>query len=85
MEVLEQKAKEERPIPCNKTNSSKKFDYPNYFGNQNTRTTRERNDPDAMDIDAMSTEKQVTLMKKGICEKPGHLAKEHKDKNFGIE
>ena len=43
-----------------------------------------------MDIDAlaMSTEKRVTLMKKGlclICEKPGHLAKEHKDKNFGIK
>lgn len=88
MEVLEQKAKEERTIPRNKTNSSKKFDYPNYFGNRNTRTTRERNDPDAMDIDVMSTEKRFTLMKKGlcfICEKPGHLAKEHKDKNFGIE
>ena len=41
-----------------------------------------------MDVDVMSTEKRVTLMKKGlcfICEKPGHLAKEHKDKNFGVE
>ena len=71
-------------------NLSKKFDYPNYFGNRNTRTTRERNDHHAMDIDAlaMSTEKRVTLMKKGlcfICEKPGPLAKEHKDKNFGIK
>jgi hypothetical protein len=88
MEVLEQKAKEERTIPRSKTNSSKRFEYSNYFGNQNTRTTRERKDPDAMDIDAMSTEKRFTLMKKGlcfICEKPGHLAKEHKDKNFGNE
>ena len=90
MEVLEQKAKEERTFPRNnsKANSSKKFDYSNYFGNRNNRTTRERKDPDAMDVDAMSTEKRVTLMKKGlcfICEKPGHLAKEHKDKNFGVD
>jgi hypothetical protein len=93
MEVLEQKAKEERTIPRNtgKANSMKRFDYSNYFGNRNTqanRTTRERKDPDAMDIDAMSTEKRVALMKKGlcfICEKPGHLAKEHKDRNFGVE
>ena len=86
MEVLDQRAKEERMIPRNKTNLSKKFDYPNYFWNWNTRNTRERNNPDAMDIDA--TEKQVTLMKKGLCfiyKKPGHLAKEHKDKSFGIE
>jgi hypothetical protein len=92
MEVLEQKAKEERTTPRNtgpgKANSSRRFDYSNYFGNRNARTTREKRDPDAMDIDAMSTEKRVALMKKGlcfICEKPGHLAKEHKDKNFGAE
>ena len=33
-----------------------------------------------MDIDAMSTEKRITLMKKGacfICEKPGHMARDH--------
>ena len=33
-----------------------------------------------MDIDAMSTEKRITLMKKGacfICEKPGHMARNH--------
>lgn len=88
MEVLEQKAKEERTVPRSKANSSKRFDYSNYFGNRNTRSTRERKDPDAMDIDAMSTEKRVALMKKGlcfICEKPGHLAKEHKDRNFGVD
>jgi hypothetical protein len=88
MEVLEQKAKEERMTPRGKTNPPKKFDYSNYFGNKNTKITRERKDPDAMDVDAMSTEKRVALMKKGlcfICEKPGHLAKEHKDKNFGID
>jgi hypothetical protein len=92
MEVLEQKAKEEKTIPrstqAGKANSPRRFDYSNYFGNRNTRTTRERRDPNAMDIDAMSTEKRVALMKKGlcfICEKPGHLAKEHKDRNFGAE
>jgi hypothetical protein len=85
MEVLEQKAKEERTIPRNKANSS---NYSNYFGNRNSRTTKERKDPDAMDVDAMSVEKRLTFMKKGlcfVCEKPGHLAKEHKDKNFGVE
>ena len=33
-----------------------------------------------MDIDAMSTEKRITLMKNGarfICEKPGHMARNH--------
>jgi Zinc knuckle len=35
-----------------------------------------------VDINVMTTEKQITLMKKGacfICEKPGHLARDHKE------
>ena len=49
-----------------------------------------------MDIDAMSTEKRITLIKKGacfICEKPGHMARDHdeyvkkvdKQRNEGID
>ena len=51
----------------------------NYFG---TKKTREEKDPNAMDIDAMSTEKRAALMRKGacfICEEPGHLARDHKE------
>jgi hypothetical protein len=46
---------------------------------------KKEKDPNAMDIDAMSTEKRTYLMKKGlcfICEKSGHLASAHKDKGF---
>jgi len=56
-----------------RTNSS------NYFG---ARKTREERDPNAMDIDAMSTEKRTALMRKGacfICEEPGHMARDHKE------
>jgi hypothetical protein len=48
-----------------------------YFGAK--KTTKER-DPDAMDVDAMSTEKRTALMRKGacfICEEPGHMARDH--------
>jgi lipoate-protein ligase A len=44
------------------------------------RRKKEEKDPDAMDVDAMSTEKRNYLMKKGacfICETPGHRASEH--------
>ena len=50
----------------------------NYFG---ARRLRER-EPDAMDIDVMTTEKQAALMRKGacfICEEPGHMARDHKE------
>ena len=56
-----------------KTREVKKITYMDYFKN---RKYREEKDPMAMDIDAMSTEKRITLMRKGacfICEKPGHL------------
>ena len=57
-----------------KTNNPAK----NYFG---ARKLRER-DPDAMDIDAMTSKKQAALMRKGtcfICEEPGHMAQDHKE------
>jgi uncharacterized protein DUF4939 len=57
---------------------------PNYSrsssSNNNWRKKKEEKDPDAMDVDTMSTEKRAYLMKKGACfkcEKTGHLAKDH--------
>jgi hypothetical protein len=60
-----------------KVKETKKTTYMDYF---NRKKYREEKDPNAMDIDAMSTEKRMTLMKKGacfICEEPGHMAREH--------
>lgn len=85
MEVLAQKIDEGRTTNRNKGGTSRRFEYSNYFGNRDNRSwrePREKKDPDAMDIDAMSTEKRTLLMKKGlcfICEKSGHRASEHKD------
>ena len=48
-----------------------------YFGKK-----KEERDPNAMDIDAMTTEKRTALMKKGacfICEEQGHMAKDHNE------
>ena len=39
-----------------------------------------KKDPNTMDIDVMSMEKQAALMRKGacfICEETGHLAQDH--------
>jgi Ty3 transposon capsid-like protein len=50
-----------------------------YFG---PRKANKERDPDAMDVDAMSTEKRAALMRKGacfICEEPGHMARDHDD------
>ena len=58
-----------------KAREVKKITYMDYFKNR-----KYREDPMAMDIDVMSTEKRITLMRKGaclICEKPGHLARDH--------
>ena len=44
--------------------------------------SKEERDPNAMDVDAMSTEKRAALMRKGacfICEETGHMAKDHND------
>ena len=57
---------------------TKKTNYLDYFKTRKYRD--EKKDDDAMDIDAMSTEKRITLMKKGacfICEKPRHMARDH--------
>ena len=57
---------------------TKKTNYTDYFKARKYR--EEKKDDDTMDIDAMSTEKRITLMKKGacfICEKPRHMAHDH--------
>ena len=49
----------------------------NYF-----KKPREERDPNAMDVDAMTTEKRTALMRKGacfICEELGYMAKDHND------
>jgi hypothetical protein len=51
----------------------------NYFDKKKARIKR---NPDTMDVDAMTTKKRITLMKKWvcfICEEKGHLAREHQD------
>ena len=50
-----------------------------YFKNRKPHDERDLN---AMDVDAMATEKRTALMRKGacfICEEPGHLAKDHQE------
>ena len=52
------------------------------FGKKPAQSWTKDKDPDAMDVDAMSTEKRTALMKKGacfICEEPGHMARNHKE------
>ena len=59
---------------------TKKTNYSDYF--KTKKYCKEKKDDDTMDIDAMSTEKRITLMKKGacfICEKPGHMARDHNE------
>jgi uncharacterized protein DUF4939 len=60
--------------------TSQTYSRPSSSNNNNWRKKKEEKDPDAMDVDAMSTEKRAYLMKKGACfkcEKTGHLAKDH--------
>ena len=60
--------------------------YGRSYGTYNKKTTER--DPNAMDVDAMTTEKRAALMKKGLCflcEKPGHRASDHKDKGSNDE
>jgi hypothetical protein len=76
MEVLGQKINED------KTRNDKKTDKPGWTNYFHSRKFKEERDPNAMDVDAMSTEKRAVLMKKGacfICEEPGHIAHDHKE------
>jgi hypothetical protein len=76
MEVLGQKINED------KTRNDKKTDKPGWTNYFHPRKLKEERDPNAMDVDAMSTEKRAVLMKKGacfICEEPGHIARDHKE------
>ena len=55
------------------------FDAPVNYGRGNSNNGSGRRDPNAMDVDAMTTEKRTALMKKGLCfkcEQKGHLAKD---------
>ena len=54
-----------------RSKETRKTNYSNYF--KTRKYHEEKKDDDAMDIDAMSTKKRITLMKKGAC-KPGHMA-----------
>ena len=77
MEVLGQRINEGKAPGGNKTGNTGRFNYSQYTA---ARRNREDRDPNAMDVDAMSTEKRATLMRKGACfkcEKPGHLARDH--------
>ena len=76
MDVLNRKVNEGRNRNDDKPDKSK---WSNYF---DKKKQREEKDPDAMDVDAMTTEKRNALMKKGacfICEETGHLARERKE------
>ena len=54
----------------------KKFSFP----------TKQEKDPNAMDVDSISTDEHSQLMKKGACfncKKIGHLSKDCPDKKIG--
>src|SRR5271155_4260701 len=54
-------------------------------GPLNRRFFKREKDPSAMDIDSLSVDKRNRLMKDGkcfICQKTGHMAKDHKKNNF---
>ena len=77
MEILGQRVNEGKAPTGNKPGSSGRFNFSQYTG---ARRSREDKDPNAMDVDAMTTEKRAALMRKGACfkcEKPGHLARDH--------
>ena len=79
MEILGQRTNEGKTPGGNKSGNQGRFNYSQYTA---ARKNREDKDPNAMDVDAMTTEKRATLMKKGacfICEKPGHLARDHNE------
>jgi hypothetical protein len=71
MDVLNRRLNEGKTSKEGRTN---KQTWSNYFDKKKAKIER---DPDTMDVDAMTTEKRMSLMKKGacfICEETGHLA-----------
>jgi hypothetical protein len=75
MEVIERLSGDRK-----NSKNSKNMTNTNNSNSSSWRRKKEEKDPDAMDVDAMSTEKRNYLMKKGacfICETPGHRASEH--------
>ena len=76
MEIMNEQKNEGKPRNDKQSN---KTDWSGYY---KPKKAKEERDPDAMDVDAMSTEKRTALMKKGacfICEELGHIAREHKE------
>ena len=80
MEVIERLNGERKNAKTSTSkNSSSSNNYASNSNNYNWRQKKEK-DPDAMDVDAMSTQKRDYLMKKGACfkcEVVGHRASEH--------
>lgn len=79
MEIMERLAGDKRGSKSSGSSSSN-FRNNKIASNSNNWRKKEERDPDAMDVDAMTTEKRAYLMKRGacfICERPGHMAKEH--------
>ena len=76
MEILGQQADEGKTAK-GKSRNSGRFNFSQYTA---AKKNKDDKDPNAMDVDAMTTEKRATLMKKGACfkcERPGHLARDH--------
>jgi hypothetical protein len=76
MDILNRRIGEGKP---NKEGRTNRQTWSNYFKGG---MSKEERDPDAMDIDAMSTEKRAALMRKGacfICKETGHMARDHNE------
>lgn len=74
MEVINRRMAEGKPKKEERSGNAR---WTSYFD----RKPKAERDPNAMDVDAMTTEKRATLMKKGlcfICEEQGHRAQDHK-------
>ena len=74
MEVINRRMAEGKPKKEERSGNTR---WTSYFD----RKPKAEKDPNAMDVDAMTTEKRATLMKKGlcfICEEQGHRAQDHK-------
>ncbi len=69
-----------RPVPRNKNTSNAGPRYSGFkYNNRYNQGRTQARDPNAMDIDAMSTEERYTLLRKGACfncKQTGHMAKD---------